>query len=92
MQWFLISIDDFNDDDDDDDAVVVVDDDGDVFVVVDDDDDNLVDQSHEVSVGPAGLVMVVGLLQHLRQLLASNIPVIHHLLSHIFHQQKKIEA
>ena len=36
---------------------------------------HLVDQTHEISVGPASLVQVVRLLQHLRQLLASNIPV-----------------
>ena len=35
---------------------------------------NLVDQSHEVSIRPASLVQVIGLLQHLGQLLASNIP------------------
>ena len=36
---------------------------------------NLVDQSHEVSIRPASLVQVVGLLQHLGQLLAADISV-----------------
>ena len=35
---------------------------------------HLVDQPHQVGVGPAGLVQVVRLLQHLGQLLAPNIP------------------
>ena len=43
----------------------------------DESDDNLVDQPHEVSIGPAGLVQVVRLLQHLGQLLAPNIPKQH---------------
>ena len=36
---------------------------------------NLVDETHHVSVGPASLVQVVGLLQHLGQLLAADISV-----------------
>ena len=36
---------------------------------------HLVDQSHHVGVRPAGLVQVIGLLQHLGQLLAANISV-----------------
>ena len=36
---------------------------------------HLVDQAHHVGVGPASLVQVVGLLQHLRQLLAADISV-----------------
>ncbi len=35
---------------------------------------HLVDETHDVGVGPARLVEVVGLLQHLRQLLASHVP------------------
>ena len=34
----------------------------------------LVDKAHEVGVGPSGLVEVVRLLQHLRQLLGTDIP------------------
>ena len=35
----------------------------------------LVDKSHHVSISPTSLVQIVGLLQHLGQLLASNISV-----------------
>ena len=45
---------------------------------------NLVDQSHEVSIRPASLVQVIGLLQHLGQLLASNIPG-RRILTRVFH-------
>ena len=53
---------------------------------------NLVDQSHEVSVRPASLVQVVGLLQHLGQLLAPDIPVIHHYYLHTRLEDTKSEA
>ena len=36
---------------------------------------HLVDQSHHVGIRPAGLVQVIGLLQHLGQLLAADISV-----------------
>jgi hypothetical protein len=35
----------------------------------------LVQKAHEVVVGPAGLVEIVGLQQHLRELLTTDIPV-----------------
>ncbi len=41
---------------------------------------DLVDETHDVGVGPARLVEVVGLLQHLRQLLASHVPKVKKML------------
>ena len=73
MRYASTHDDDDGDDDDDDGG----DDDGD-----DENDHNLVDQSHEVSIRPSGLVQVVRLLQHLGQLLAPNIPA-QHICTHI---------
>ena len=53
---------------------------------------NLVDQPHEVSIRPSGLVQVVGLLQHLGQLLAPDVPVIHHYYLHTPLEDTKSEA